>query len=157
MKTQIRLVSMFVMLFCTAGSFAQGAVSPFNWRGDNGHPFISMRSVAEGGYQASSYSPTIYEVGTSAVPSDAYNPFPQTKHPQQFAVTTEEQKDKSGAKFGHDNSNNPTPGDYGQTEYSPVGDPLVLAFFALLFAGMVAVRTRLKKTSLKRDHHGIIS
>lgn len=148
MKSHIRLVSMFVMLYLTAGSYAQGAVSPFNWRGDNGHPFISMRSVAEEGYQASSYTPTIYEVGTSEVPSDAYNPFPQAKQPQQFAVTTEERKDNSGAKFGHDNPDNPTPADYGQTDLSPVGDPLVLTLFALLFAGMVAYRTRLKKTSL---------
>ena len=152
MKTQIRLVSMFVMLFCTAGSFAQGAVSPFNWRGDNGHPFISMRSVAEGGYQASSYSPTIYEVGTSAVPSDAYNPFPLSAKPQQFAVTTEEKKDNSVILRGFD-----TPDEPGQSDESPIGDPLSLALFALLFAGIVGYRTRLKKTSLKRDHHGIIS
>lgn len=139
MKSHIRLVSMFLMLYLAAGSYAQGAVSPFNWRGDNGHPFISMRSVAEEGYQASSYTPTIYEVGTSEVPSDAYNPFPQAKQPQQFAVTPEERKDNSVVMKGFD-----TGVDYGQSEESPVGDPLVLTLFALLFAGMVAVKTRKK-------------
>ena len=158
MKTQVRFVSTFLMLFVAAASFAQGAVSPFNWRGDDDHPFIGMRSVAEEGYHVSTYASIIYEVGTPDVPSDAYNPFPRAKQPQQFAVTTEERKDiDSEIRWlgGYGEGDDPGEADPG----SPVGDPLSLALFALLFAGIVGYRTRLKKTGLltqlSRNNHDI--
>lgn len=43
--------------------------------------------------------------------------------------------------------------DYGQTDLSPLGEPWILAIFAVVFAGIIAWKNR----TLKRDHHGTIS
>ena len=137
MKTQVRIILTLLLLPLAAGVYAQGGISPFNWQGENNRPFIGMSSVACAGYQNTNtaYASTIYAVGTREIPSDRYNPFATAK-------------DRSGGiRFGHDNPDNPMNPEYGQTDYSPIGEPLVLVLFALLFAGVITYKKRLKKTN----------
>ena len=119
MKTQVKLVSLFIVLQVAVVSSAQVPSSPAN----SFNP---------------SYSSRIYEVGSTELPSDAYNPFGVSR-PVPLAETTE-QRDNSGLRTGHGNSENPDSPDYGQTDYSPVGEPYILALFALLFAAFAVWR-----------------
>ena len=77
-------------------------------------------------YSVGSYSPTIYEVGTNELPSDAYNP----------ANTGQERANKPGIR-----TFNP-PSDPGQSEEFPVGEPLVLLLCAAAFGVVIAMRRR---------------
>ena len=78
-----------------------------------------------------SYSPTIYEVGTNELPSDAYNP----------ANTGQERANKPGIRTGHGDDNISGP-EYGQSDSSPVGEPLVLLLCAAAFGAVIAMRRR---------------
>ena len=133
MKTQVRIILTLLLLPLAAGVYAQGGISPFNWQGENNRPFIGMSSVSCAGYQNTNtaYASTIYAVGTREIPSDRYNPFATAK-------------DRSGGiRFDFDIPDDPNP-----SELSPIGEPLVLVLFALLFAGVITYKKRLKKTNL---------
>ena len=113
-------------LLCTLNVNAQ---NPFDWQSnDAGKPFVEMQSVTiQGDRQAMPYSPTIYEVGTNELPSDAYDP----------TSDAQARNNKSGIRRGFD-----TPGDTPPSEENPVGDPFVLLFFALAFAATVLFRRK---------------
>lgn len=78
--------------------------------------------------------PTYGKYGTT------YAPFSTSVPSEQSAVSTNGSSvPKGGIKRGG-NFNHGT--EYGQSEESPIGEPWILAFFAILFAGVIAVRNR---------------
>lgn len=86
----------------------------------NGGAYQGQQMMSSG----SSYSGTVYEPFTNTTPSEANSPA----------------KAPSGPRKGFYN-----PGEGGsQSDQSPIGEPWVLAIFALAFAGVVAVRRRKK-------------
>ena len=106
---------------------------PFRWsRNADGVPYVDAWVVAQTRTADASgittYSPTIYAVGTDEVPSDAYNPSGGSR------------ANKPGIRTGHGDDDIHGP-EYGNTEdYSPVGEPLVLLLYAVLFAGVLTFR-----------------
>lgn len=122
--------SFAVVLFIgLALSLCVSAQNPFDWSQDsNGNPYVAAPSVASGSDISSSpYSSTIYDAYTDEVPSDASNPTGEGKA----------RDNQSGIRRGFD-----TPDEPGQSDESPVGEPLVLCLFATLFAAAIAYRRR---------------
>lgn len=102
---------------------------PFRWsRNADGVPYVDAWVVAQtrtaDASGVTTYSPTIYAVGTDEVPSDAYNPSGGGGPVNKPGIR--------GLSGGTD------PGE--QSDYSPVGEPLVLLLFAVLFAGVLTFR-----------------
>ncbi len=76
----------------------------------------------------SSYSPQVNAIGAEG----AYQ--------MATTTTTDTYSPASGPNRAKKDFNNP--GEYGQSEESPVGEPWILAAFALAFGGVVAFRRR---------------
>ena len=110
-------------------SLGVNAQSPFNRQQDvYNQPYVSSSRASQDLVRVSStYSSTIYAVGTNEVPSDAYNP----------SGEVQERSNDSGIRKGFDN-----PGEYGQSTESPIGEPLVMVVFAALFVAFIAYRRR---------------
>ena len=84
----------------------------------------STSSMLETG---SSYTPQVNAVGATTVSEMA-------------TTTTDTYSPASGPNRAKKDFNNP--GEYGQSGESPVGEPWILAAFALAFGGVVAFRRR---------------
>ena len=120
------IVVMLLSLYTSCPAWADSG--PFDWsRSPDGRPFVAAPSVAGQSTQSSygTYSPTIYPVGTDALPSDAYDP-------------TSTRSNKPGVRRGHDEEVEYP--EIGQSTQSPIGEAGVLFAFAALFAGAVALR-----------------
>lgn len=119
-----------LLLPLTAGGRMTAQSGSFDWQGNpTGSPYVTapsagtiMPSAAQ-----SSYSPTIYEVGTNDLPSDAYDPTTEGK----------ERANKPGIK--KDFITGP---ETGQSNEYPIGEPWVLAFFAVVAGGVIAFRRK---------------
>ena len=127
-RAGVWMITMILLVMPCGASRASADNSPFGWsQNAEGRPFVvapsAMEQTKTTGY--SSYSPTIYPVGTDEVPSDAYNPSSEGTG----------RANKPGIRKGFD-----TPGEANQSEDYPVGEPLVLLLFAVLFAAAITLR-----------------
>ena len=127
-RAGVWMVTMILLVMPCAAGRASAGNDPFGWsQNAEGRPFVVAATTVDQtkatGY--SSYSPTIYPVGTDEVPSDAYNPSSEGTG----------RANKPGIRKGFD-----TPGEANQSEDYPVGEPLVLFVFAALFAGAIMLR-----------------
>ena len=124
MRTTIMRYALCATLFLVLASAGQVLAenTPFDWQSnDVGAPYVTppnTRSVVPGG----TYAPTIYAVGSEELPSAAYDP-----------TGEKTRANKPGVKTGHGDDNISGP-EYGQTQYSPIGDAWVLIAFAACFA-----------------------
>ena len=133
-KGFLRMIIAVALLFpCSAAGQAQAQSSLYNWsQAAVARPYAeSQTATQQPAYSVGTYSPTIYEVGTNELPSDAYNP----------ANTGQERSNKPGIRTGHGDDNISGP-EYGQSDFSPVGEPFVLLLCAAAFGAVIAMRRR---------------
>ena len=118
MKRNLTLISVIAVVVLTFGLVAVAQAQP-----QAEAPSYSIGSVNNTNQTGSSYSSTVYAVGDNSAPSSA-----------------------PGAR-GISVRHNELPGgthEPGQSEDSPIGEPVVLLLMAALFAAVVAFRTRTK-------------
>ena len=131
MRHQTYLLSVIIVLGLTL-SLGVNAQSPFDWQQSaDGRPFVSAQSSPQEVVRASStYSSTIYAVGTNEVPSEASNPSADGQ------ARSNAPSIRGLGGFGADD-------EIGEAaEGSPVGEPIALLAFAFLFATLIALRRR---------------
>ena len=128
----LRYVMCAVMVLPLAsGSRVKAESNSFDWQGNTvGTPYVAAPSAGTimPGAARAGYSPTIYAVGSTELPSDAYDP------------TTEgrERANKPGVRSGHGDDGIGGP-EYGQSSESPIGDavwPLMIlvgAYCSIMF------------------------
>ena len=85
------------------------------------------------------YNGTVYEPFSNATPSEASNPAKAPGGPRRGY-------NPETGEWTPDAPDIETAGDYGQSGESPIGEPWVMALFALAFAGMIAIRQYKRKT-----------
>ena len=133
-KGFLRMIIAVALLFpCSAAGLAQAQSSLYNWSQTAvTRPYAeSQTATQQPAYSVGTYSPTIYEVGTNELPSDAYNP----------AVTGQSHANKPGMRRDtYDEFD--TPDDPNQSTDNPIGEPLALMLFAAAFAAVAALRRR---------------
>jgi len=95
---------------------------------------IQSQQIMTGG----AYKGTVYEPFSNATPSEANGPAKAPGRRRGYNQETGE--------WTPDAPDIETAGDYGQSGESPIGEPWVLAIFALAFAGVIAIRQYKRKT-----------
>ena len=87
----------------------------------------------------SSYTGTVYQPFSNTTPSEANNP--TRLGPRREKIDTGDEGE--GGEGGEGWIDKP---DYGGTDLSPIGEPWIMALFALAFAGVIALRQYKRKT-----------
>lgn len=89
---------------------------------------------------AGAYSGTVYEPFSSTTPSEqSYSPAKAPGGPRREKINTDDDEEEGGEGW----IDKP---DYGGTDLSPIGEPWIMALFALAFAGVIAIRQYKRKT-----------
>ena len=97
---------------------------------------IQSQQIMNGG----AYKGTVYEPFSGTAPSEqSYSPVKAPGGPRRGY-------NPETGEWTPDSPDIETAGDYGQSEESPIGEPWVMAFFALAFAGVIAIRQYKRKT-----------
>lgn len=87
----------------------------------------------------SAYTGTVYAPFSGTTPSEANNPAKAPGGPRRGY-------NPETGEWTPDAPDIETAGDYGQSNESPIGEPWVMALFALAFAGVIAIRQYKRKT-----------
>lgn len=97
---------------------------------------IQSQQIMNGG----AYKGTVYEPFSGTTPSEqSYSPVKAPGGPRKGY-------NPETGEWTPDSPDIETAGDYGQSEESPIGEPWVMALFALAFAGVIAIRQYKRKT-----------